>query len=115
MTTGSALRRGGYRQALLLELFVDHLGEGLERLGAVEEPAVDEKSRRAGDSQGLGFRRVRVDDLLVVDVQELLLELGDVEPDVPGVALEGVELEVLLLGEKLVVELPELTLLGRHR
>ncbi len=39
----------------------------------------------------------------------------DVEPDLAGVALEGVDFEVLLLGEQPVVELPELAPLGRHR
>jgi len=54
---------------------------------------------------------VRVDPLLVLEVRQAFLEARHVQLHLTGVALAGVELELLLVDEELVVELPELALL----
>jgi hypothetical protein len=90
-----------------LELFVGH--------GAANRAAVDEEVRRALHTELLAQVRVVIHALLGGWRVDVLLELLDVETDFLGVLLKIRALEILLVGEELVVHLPELALrLGRH-
>src|SRR6516162_4606909 len=107
------LRRRGNRLSSLLELGVDHLGERGKRLSAVQEVSVDEERRSPGDAELSRLRDVRLDLRLELRVVHRLGELRDIEIQILRVLDEVVTRELLLVGEELVVVLPELPLLVR--
>ena len=85
----------------------------LVRHGARDRAAVDEEVRRALHADLSAERHVGVDAALVRRRVERGLELAHVEAELPRVLLEVRALDVLLVGEELVVHLPELPLLLR--
>ncbi len=105
-----------------LELLVDLGLERLERLRARQELAVDEEGRRAARADLATGRRVGLDLGLALLRVERRLELAHVEAQLLRVLLVGRAVHGLLVGEDLVVHLPELPLLaggarrdgGRH-
>ena len=118
--TGNLVRlfRSGWRNRKVEpgQFGVNQLGEFLERLRPRHEAPVDEEGGRPGDAQGLSLGDVGVDHRFASSRVEGLLETLNIEPQLPRVLQEGVALELLLVGEYLIVELPELPLLMRgHR
>src|SRR5690606_37565263 len=110
------------RRALLellvgaLELLVDHALEGLEGLRTGDEATVDEEGRGAASAHPVGVGGVAVDVVAVLARVERGPELLHVEADLLGPLLVVLTGELPLVGEELVVHLPELALLvGRHR
>ncbi len=93
-----------------LELVVDDLLELLVRLRALNVAPVDVEVRRPLHADLLTGSQVGV-DLRFADVRvERHLELAHVEPDLLRVLVEIGPLQVVLVGEHLVVHLPELPL-----
>src|SRR4051812_26378976 len=103
---GSLLGAECAKSVLLREL--DHLVKGRERLSAAHEVTIDGKRRRAAHARlGPDFG-VLVDELLVLVAIEGRLELAHVDPtELLGILLEIGTLDRLLIGEQLVVILPE--------
>ncbi len=99
-----------------LELVVDDLLELLVRLRALHVAPVDVEVRRPLHADLLTGGQVGVDLRLAGVRVERQLELVHVEPDLLRVLVEIGPLQVLLVGEHLVVHLPELPLrLGGDR
>ena len=96
-----------------LELVVDLGLERLERLRAREELAVDEERRRPARADLAARGRVRLDLRLALLRVERRLELAHVQAQLLRVLLVGGAVHRLLVGEDLVVHLPELALLAR--
>lgn len=93
--------------------------QAIHRLGvarAIDRGAVDERGRRAVDPERLGRRRLGDDRVVVAAVVERGAERRQVEAGRPGEPLEVGAREVASAREHLIVERPELALLGsRHR
>ena len=105
--------RGSCRRG---DLVVDDLLELLVRLRALDVAAVEVEVRRPLHADLRAERQVGVDAALAGAAVERGLELAHVEAELPRVLLEVGALDVLLVGEQLVVHLPELALrLGRQR
>src|SRR5260370_4837092 len=97
----------------LLQLPIHRLLELLVRLRAVDEDAVDEEGRRAVHPR-LGPRLLVGGHLLLLRAAvEALIELRRIDAHRLRVPLEIVDGESLLVGEHLVVQLPDLALVGR--
>ena len=112
----------GRRRALLhervrvLQLLVDLGLERLERLRADERLAVDEERGCAARADLVALGLLGVDLLLPLARVQVGLELLHVQADLARVLLQGRALERGLVGEQLLVHLPELALrLGRQR
>src|SRR5207247_3482261 len=71
-----------------LQLVVDHLGEGLEGLGAADEAAIDEEGRRPGDAEPRAFLDVGRHRRLVLAAGHARVECAQVEPDLLRIRLE---------------------------
>src|SRR5207249_2128685 len=92
---------------------VDDPLERLEGLRPREETPVDEEGRSARDAELLALLLVHRDGLLRFPRLEAGVERLLVQSEVFGVLLELILAEGLLVGEELVVVLPELSLLPR--
>src|SRR3982751_1872641 len=101
--------------ALLLQLPLDGLLDLLERLGAVDEHAVDEESGSAVHAGRAAGLQILLHQRLLLPAVQALVEPGAVEAQLLGVALQVVDAELALVGEHLVVQLPELALVLRAR
>src|SRR5215217_5166367 len=104
------VRRDG---AGFLQLLIDDALEGVQRLGAHERPAVDEERRGAAGAQAGALGGVRVDLRRELVLVQRGLELADVQVQLLRVLLQGRAVQRALVGEELVVHLPELALLVR--
>ncbi len=106
----------GRRRPLVRQLFgardlvVDDLLELIVRLGPLHVAPVDVEIRRPLHANLLAGRQVGVDARLARMRVERGLELVHVEPNLLGVLLEACPVQRLLVGEHLVVHLPELPL-----
>src|SRR6185436_2238634 len=103
---------GGGDVALLGQLLVDDLLEDLVRVSPADLAAVDEGGGRAVHVHGRALLHVGGDLRLVLVAVQRRLELGHVEAQLLGVLLQAGAVELLLVGEQLVVHLPELALLA---
>src|SRR5438046_1750117 len=99
----------------LPQLPIDGLLHVLVGLRAVDEDAVDEERRRSIHARGRSRLQVVVDQRLLFPAVEALVELRRVHPQQLGVSLEIRNRELALVGEHLVVQLPELLLVLRAR
>jgi hypothetical protein len=106
----------GHRQFQPDKLGVDHLRELFERLGSPQVAPVDEEGRRARRLYGEGLRRVGFDDFRLAEINDGFVEQLHVQPDLPGILFQILELEFASVDEQLVVIFPKFSLLlRRHR
>ena len=110
----AARRPGGQERVRLAELLVDRLLEHLDRLRAVERPAVDEEGRRPGDAEAARVVRVAREAIRARPAVEVGLPPRDVEPELRRVPVERRAIELGVVRVELVVHLPELPLLARR-
>src|SRR3954467_12976296 len=101
------------RLTLLLQLPIHRLLDLLERLGAIDEDAVDEKGGRPVHAGGAPGLQILLHHRLLLTAVEALVELRPVHAQRLRVALQVVDRELALVGEHLVVQLPELALVLR--
>jgi len=97
---------------LALAISLDDRVELLVRHRAAQRPAVDEEARGAARAEAGRHLLILLDLPLETCPVEGRLELVHVELQLLRVLLEALALERLLVGEELVVHLPELPLLA---
>src|SRR5690606_6657739 len=96
------------RLALRLEGLVDHPLEVREGLRPGEVATIDEEGGRPRHPELAGLREVPLDALADLVGHDVLAVAIQIEPDLAGVALEGLGAQVAWVAEDAVVHRPEL-------
>ena len=84
------------------QLLLDHTGEAFQRLGAGEQPAVDEEGRGTGDARARALLDVLLHGGLVSPAADALLEVRKVQPHFLGRGLELLRAGLWGMGEECI-------------